>query len=45
MSSASPTFPPEAQQKLFARKHFRDRVVGNALKLFDTSVDDAGFGS
>lgn len=35
--------PLEAQHKLFERKHFRERVGSNALKLFDTSVDDTGF--
>ena len=35
--------PPEAQQKLFDRKHFRDRMHKNSLKLFegtDFSADD-----
>lgn len=27
--------PMEAQQKLFERKHFRDRVKKNALQLFE----------
>lgn len=34
--------PSEAQQKLFERKHFRERVGRNALHLFDTTIDDAG---
>lgn len=35
--------PLEAQQKLFERKHFRDRMHKNSLKLFegtDFSADD-----
>lgn len=29
--------PPEAQQKLFERKHFRDKLGRKALQLFDVS--------
>lgn len=35
--------PPEAQQKLFDRKHFRDRMQKNSLRLFegtDFNADD-----
>jgi hypothetical protein len=34
--------PSEAQQKLFERKHFRERAGRNALQLFDTTLDDGG---
>ena len=37
--------PSEAQQKLFERKHFRERVGRNALQLFDTTIDDGGISS
>jgi hypothetical protein len=34
--------PAEAQAKLMARRHFRDRVSSHALRLFST--DFGGFG-
>jgi len=41
--------PAEAQAKLFARKAFRERQAGSALRLFPNSgfaqvIDDTGFG-
>ncbi|AKJ31216.1 hypothetical protein [Caldimonas brevitalea] len=33
--------PPEAQQKLFSRKSFRDNRNRNSLKLFDPAALDA----
>ena len=41
--------PPQAQAKLFARKSFRERVAGQAPRLFGNSgfaevIDDTGFG-
>jgi len=42
--------PESAQAKLYARKSYRDRTGGQALRLFSNSgfsevIDDTGFGS
>ncbi len=34
--------PAEAQQKLFARKHFRSRVQSKSLSLFGNELGDLG---